>query len=372
MEVRLCKEGSERVLVDEFCRKVFAASGTEEKLQIKTRNPYAKGYPPTAIAIHKGSIVGHLTSTPHALWLNGKERPAYWLSGLHVLPEARGMGAAKALDACLAQELPLLSGVFVIEAALRTHKASNWVFPGKIAEYVHIIKPEPFLSLMTGDRIDRFVPPSMKSTADIALRMLRKPIGLGIRSFNRLLRIPPKARRGEDCSFVDVTEFGPDVDELWEKTKKTFSLTHVRNAEYMNWQFPTSEGWKKMVSTGSMGARAWVLYTIMTYKDGGPLDGLKSLNIIDALWWHTEPDIIEDLVRHVLLRGYEDGVDIIMFSGNHPRLRRVLRGFAFIRIPSTVYVGFRSQDGEDDFDELYTRSYITRGYADAAGGLGPQ
>jgi hypothetical protein len=374
MEVRLCAEGAERKLVDEFCRKVFASPQGitgESPSERPRRNPYQVGAAPTAIAIHDGAIVGHLASTPYALWINGQVRMAHWGSGRYVLPEFRGMGLAKKLDACVTKEMPLLSGVFVIEAALRSHKADNWVFPGKIVEYIHVVNPHRFLSLLTVERLDRFLPKKMKPAANVALRMLRKPIGLGIKTIHQFKGIPAKARRGKECRFVDVAEFGPDVDQLWEKTKESFTLTNVRNAEYMNWQFPASRGWRKMVYTKSNEVRAWALYTIMTYKDGGPLDGLKSLNIIDALWSHTEPDVLKDLVNHVLFRGYNEGVDIIMFSGNHSGLATILKKSAFIRIPSTVWVAFRSENKADDFDQLYANSYITRGYADAAGGLGP-
>ena len=110
----------------------------------------------------------------------------------------------------------------------------------------------------------------------------------------------------------------------------------------------------------------------MTYRDGGPLDGLKAFNVIDAMWSHTDPHVLEELVQHALFRGYDEGVDIIMFSGNNRDLAKTLKASAFIRIPQTVYVAFRSENKADDFDQLYQNSYITRGFADAAGGLGPQ
>jgi len=372
MEIRLCKEGTERDLTDDFCRKVFTPSSIEEESPIKAKNPYAKGDPPTAIAIHNGAIVGHQTTTPHALWVNGEERLAHWLSGLHVLPEARGKGVAKQLVACITDELTLASSVFVIEATLRIFKANNWVTPGKIVEYMHIANPKHFMSLMTVDRIERFLSANMRSTADVILRTLRKPAGLSMECFNRFWGVPVRAKHGESSPFVDVTDFGADVDELWDKTKESFNLTHVRNAEYMNWQFPTSQGWRKIVYHTSTGIKAWMLYTIVTYNDGGPLDGLKALNIIDAFWCSTEPDIVRNLIRHTLLRGYDEDVDIIMASGSNSRLRKALRAFAFFRIPSTVYVTFLNKNGSEDCTDLFSKSYITRGYADAAGGLAPQ
>ncbi len=375
MEVRLCKAGAEQDLVNEFCRKVFASTQdakSDQRSDQSSKNPYETDKPTTTIAIENGTVVGHLASTPFALWMNGEERLAHWGSGRFVLKEYRGLGLAKKLDEVATKEFPLLAGVFVIEAALRSHKADNWVFPGKIVEYVHIVKPRRFLSVMTVDRIERFLPKKMKSVAALAWRMLRMPMSLGISTIHQLKRIPAKVRKGKDCRFVDVDKFGPEVDELWEKTKGYFSLTNVRHSKYMNWQFPTSKGWRKMVYTKSNEVKAWALYTIMTYSDGGPLNGLKALNVIDAMWSHADPHTLEELVQHALFRGYDEGVDIIMFSGNNRDLAKTLKASAFIRIPQTVYVAFRSENKADDFDQLYQNSYITRGFADAAGGLGPQ
>ena len=378
MDVRLCNSESDWKAEDEFCRKLYnlvdavAGSKTDQQLKGKTKNPYSRGPSPTAIAIHEGRIVGRLTSTPHSLWIDGRERFAYWLSGFHVLPEARGKGVAKKLVACLSEELPLLSTVPVVEPSLRAFKANNWIFPGRIADYIHIVNPQSFMSLITADRMDRFLPAKLKPVAGILLWFLRKPLEYTIRWANRMRRIPSKVVRGKDYPFVDVDSFGADVDELWENTKASFKLTEVRNVQYMNWQFPSSKGWKKMIYTTHAGVKAWAIYAVMTYEDGGPLDGLVTLNVIDALWCNDEDGVLEKLVHHILSRAYAGRVDMVMFSGNNPYLTRVLRKSAFFGIPPTVHVGFYSQNEADDFNQLFAESYLTRGFTEAAGNLGPK
>ncbi len=374
MEVRLCHEGPERELVAEFCRRVFDVAPNaraDAAVDSTLANPYDAGPPPTAIAIHDGAVVGHVTSTPFRLWVNGVERPAHWLSGIHVLPEYRGQGVARQLAACITNALPLVTGVARVAPSLRAFIATNWVWPGKIADHIHIVNPGAFLRQMSGERVERFVPRGFKTAADLALRLFRGPLQLGIRCWQRLRTVDAKLRHGAMIPFVEVANFERNIDALWEQEKSTFSLTHVRRADYLNWQFPVAKGWQKVVWTAPAGVRAWAIFAIMEYRDGGQLHGLKALNVVDALWDSGDPSTLDSLISYFLHRAYIAGVDITMFSGDRPDLRRALSAAAFIKLPSTIYAGFGSQDQSDNFTELFPGSYITRGYADAAGGLGP-
>jgi len=284
------------------------------------------------------------------------------------------MGVGKKLVACLTDSLPLLSSVVVVEPSLRAFKSNGWVWPGLINDYVHIANPDTFLSVISIDRIDRFLPTGTKLLANILLKTMRLPICWGIKMVHRLFGVPTEINKGATLGFEKVDEFGPEIDILWQKAKSHFELTHVRNAEYLNWQFPNERGWNKFINrTGNKRAvKTWGLYTIKRYADGGPLDGLMALNIIDVFWDFDEPNVVRELLQYILYLGHKQQVDIIMISGNFPELKTELRRSAFMKIPSTVYVGFSDpQLGESGIEEIYSHSYITRGYADAAGRLGP-
>jgi GNAT superfamily N-acetyltransferase len=376
VEVRLYNESSDETALIEFYRRVNLIDDADladgrHWSDYDAANPYGRGLPPIAIALQERTVVGHVRSTPFALWLNGRERPAHWLSGLHVLPEARRMGLAKQLIGCITEALPLVSGVLVVEPSLKALQAARWVFPGRLADYLHIVNPKKFLSLMTADRLERFVPRRLRTAADTFRRLFKGPLAQGMKGYYGLKGVRSKVRRGAQVSFKEVAQFDTGADELWQKIRGRFKLTHVRNAAYINWQFPATDGWRKMVHATSEGVRGLVVYAVNEDRDG-PLAGLKALNVADALWDDPESETIAELVYHLLSKGYEEGVDLIMFSGNHPGLARTLKRAAFVQIPSTVLVGFCSRAADDDFFAVYGDSYITRGYADAAGRLGPQ
>lgn len=375
MEIRLFDKETDREQLRAFNTKIFGAAQIPRKaLKNSHINPYSHAEQVTAIAIHEGTIVGHLTSTPYALWVAGKEQLAYWLSGFHVLTEARGMGVGKSLIACLNNALPISSAVVVAEQSLRAFKANGWVWPGSISDHLHIANPKLFFSIITIERIERFLPKWSITSANILLKLIRAPLGCGVKLFHKLLGVRQQIKKGAGSGCEKVDEFGPEIDRLWDKSKNHFELTHVRNAKNLNWQFPTDCGWNKFVchAANKHAALGWGLYTVKRYADGGPLDGLLALNIIDMFWDVDDPSILPKLIQHVLYLGYSQKVDIIMMSGNLTEWNRVLRKAAFMKIPPTVFVGFSDRQIADSrIEALFSHSYITRGYADAAGGLGP-
>ncbi len=378
MEVRLCDYNTEKQLVDDFCRQVFGAgnntpsSSVDLPSDVILQNPYAHGPSPTAIALHEGVVIGHVTSTPFQLWINSEERLAYWLGGIHVFPEYRGLGIARKLASCITNSLPIVTGVARVEPSIKAFKATNWVWPGKIADYIHIVNPSAFLARMSGEKIERFVPAPLRSSAGLALRLLRGPMSVGIKTWRGFSSVRSSIKNGMKIPNEEVLAFDSKIDKLWLNERSIYTLTNVRRADYINWQFPTAKGWRKIIYPGPNGVRAWGMYTIKRYNDGGQLDGLKALNVIDAFWESGEPQVLKDLIDYFIYRGYSEGVDIIMFSGDQHNLRKALAKAAFLKLPSTIWAGFHSVKNEYDFSGIFPGAYITRGYADAAGGLGPE
>lgn len=374
MEVRLYDSARDADQLRIFNQHVFGAAQQRNEsapFQHETVNPYGETPGPTAIAIVDDVIVGHLTSTPFGLWCEGKESLAYWLSGFHVLPSTRGSGVGKKLVACLNQALPVLSAAVVVEPSLKAFQANQWIYPGKIHEYLHVVKSRSLLSLLTRERIDRFLPKLLKPLSGLLLQLAHLPAVVGITLLKQFKGVTAQIGAGEHAIFKEVKDFDRDIDTLWEKNKDKMRLTHARNSLYMNWLFPHQRGWKKATRTRDGTTVAWLLYTIKLYDDGGPLHGLKALNVIDALWDMDSHKELDDLVHHVLALGYRSGADLILMSGNEKLLREAVSKAAFIKIPSTVHIGFFAGEKTEQLSSLFENAYITRGYADAAGGLGP-
>lgn len=372
MDVRLYDPKTDRERLSEFQRRVFGGSAegtTEAAAAAAPRNPYATQPAPTAIAVAEGAIIGHLTSTPFCLWLEGREQPAHWVSGFHVLPEARGLGLGRQLVACLDRALPLASAVVVVEPSLRAFRANRWTWPGSIVEFVHVVEPRALASLLAIERLERFVPPRGQRAAGVLLGLLARPIGWAVAARNRLRGVPRRIARGERAVVAEADAFGPEVDELWRRTRSALGLTHVRSSAYLDWQFPCRKGWRRLLHAPGGRLDAWAVFAIKSYLEG-PLRGLRALNVVDAFWDVTRPAALTEIVCRILALGARERVDLVLMSGDHPQLRTALRRAAFLRIPSTVHVGFKERERGSDFDLAFQNAYITRGYADAAGSMG--
>ena len=79
------------------------------------------------------------------MWANGKEHLSHWLAGLHVLPEGRRQGLAKALQQTTNQ-LPITTSFWVIEATLKVKRKLGWTVVGKIPEYIKVLESKSFKS----------------------------------------------------------------------------------------------------------------------------------------------------------------------------------------------------------------------------------
>jgi GNAT superfamily N-acetyltransferase len=375
MEIRLYREATDQAALRSFNIAIFG-SDTPEPIRSDedggavAANPYASGPAITAIAIGDGVIIGHLTSTPFGLWIGAEEMTAWWVSGFHVLPEARRLGVGKKLVACLTAALPFASAVVVVEPSLKAFLANGWTWPGKIHEHICVLRPHKFAALLTAERLERFLPHGGRRLADLSLRLARAPLAWSISGTRALLRLTAPRAEGAHLEGREAQQFGEGVDELWRKARGAFGMTQVRSSRNLNWQFPAERGWRKREYLKDGVLSAWALYTVRDYTSG-PLRGLRALNIIDVFWdpggLGLAAQVIDDLVT--VASGLD--ADIVMASGEHPQLHVALRRRGFLRVPRTVFVGFWSRDARHDLRALYKSAYITRGYADAAGGLAP-
>jgi len=367
MEVRIYDSNRDAELLRVFNEKVFGASSSSSE-NTAPANPRSYAGP-TVIALENGVIVGHLTSTRYDLWCEGQEIPAYWLSGFHVLPGLRGGGVGKKLVACMNEALPVLSAVVVVDASLKAFQANRWIYPGMIKESIHVAKPERLNRLFSPDRIERFLPKPMKKHAQFWARALALPCSVAIKTYKGCFGISGKIASGRKLDFQQVNTFDESVDQLWEKVRNRFVLTHARRADYLNWMFPAEKNWRKAIHSKQGEVRSWVIYAVNDYTHG-PLRGFKTLNVIDALWDLEAPDEASNVMNFILSLGNSADVDFILISGAD-WLGRAARRTAFLPIPPTVHVGFWSGDKTETYTRLFKDSYITRGYADAAGNLGP-
>lgn len=345
-------------------------SYVEKREKDLKENPYgAEGGFPIFMLIENERVVGNVVATPCRLWANGREHGMYWISGLHVLPEYRGRGAAKLLPMKVMDELPIVTGFFVLDAPYKIYKKLGWNILGKIPEYIKIINSREFIHNVRLNNID-FIPHSIarvfKKTDSLFSSILTSMVSLYNKTFDL---ISGSTFEYQVCKNVD--HFDKRVDDLWERNKHKVKFAQVRNSDYMNWMFKQEKGWIKIVYEEEDGIHGYAILSCKHFKEDTRLGNLKVLSIIDILWDFEKFHILESILNYAERIGHSQNVDVIICSINHHIARRMLLRKGYIKIPSTVYFEYHAKDDALNLSKNMCDWYITRGDADAAGSLAP-
>ncbi len=345
-------------------------SFTEKRNSDLHENPYgAEGGFPIFLLLGNDQVVGNIDATPCKLWANEKEYHMYWISGLHILPECRGKGVAKLLPEKVMEELPIVTGYFVLEAPYKIYKKLGWNILGKIPEYIKIVNPREFvynLRCKELDSIPKYITAVFSNKGSLFTAIIRSGIFLYKELFD--LVSSSNAYSGK-CR--NVNEYDSRVDDLWERNKSKIKLAQVRKAKYLNWKFKAEEGWIKIVCEEKDAIDGYVILSCKQFKEDKRLGSMKVISIIDILWDFDKPYVFESIINHVEKIGHSQNIHVITYSINHSDARRMLLRKGYIKIPSTVYFQYYSKNKDVNLSNDMNDWYITRGDADAAGSLAP-
>ncbi len=360
-----------------FLRRVWNPEMTEDILKAKkekdmVENPYAKiGGFPVAVAVKDDQIIGHHAGTPVMIWAKGKEVLSYWLAGLHVLPEGRRQGIAKALQN-VTNQLPLATSFWVVEATLRVKKRMGWTVVGKIPDYIKILDPQALTDSVDLQKFEGLRP----KFRYLAHAFFKNKKGYPIRLLHFLARahnsfIAKRISKRISIARIDtVTQFDDRLDQLWECNKKFLSYAQVRKSAYLNWRFKHETGWIKLEAVKDDVVAGYAIISQKEIKKENYLHGLTVLSIIDIFWDFDNPDIFLDLLEYAEELGRRNNAAALVCSINHRAARSLLRKSGYWRIFDTVYFGFHCNDNSLILSPKLKDWYITRGDADASGSLG--
>ncbi len=337
-------------------------------------NPYGKeGGFPIALLMDNNSVVCQVAAIPCKLLANNNEYLAYWLSGLYLLPAYRGKGLGKVIPQALTDNLPIVTGFFVVEEALQIYKKLGWTIVGKIPEYLKIVNTKAFFGKIDLEKItevSKEFAVIFKKINSLRFSPNSSVLSLLMDYYKIFWKMfLPKIRSNKN--IINVRDFDERIDNLWNAAKRSLRFAEVRDSRYLNWQFKHKEGWIKIVYDDKLGNLGYAILSIKRFSEGSPLDGMKVLSIIDLLWNFNEPNILCELIDYAEKLAVKEGCDILLCSVNNKAAKRILRRRAFIKIPSTVFFAYHCSINTVQFSGNLDEWYITRGDADAAGALGP-
>jgi len=133
-------------------------------------------------------------------------------------------------------------GVFTTLARLTYEKAKSkgvrfvYGYPNRFS-YHGLVKKLGFQEVATVPKLAKTL-----SLKGLLLRISKRPRVL--RKFSFLGKMPTRhsdRTKPSNTNKVHIAErtgpFGPEFDELWNRTKKDFRVATVRNADYLNWRY---------------------------------------------------------------------------------------------------------------------------------------
>jgi hypothetical protein len=345
-----------------FYREVWNPAATAESVVAAIRrnaaqNVAAPGEPiPLAIVLEGSRVIGYCGSIPQRLWDGVRERPAYWVKGLMVLPEYRNGPIGYLVVKELARHLDCSTILTVAPAACRLFSALGYTDVGAVSNWVRPLDPGVMAEKLDFDSLGvARLPHWARVGVDAARRT--GVLGLAANAAGMGLDIAVRVARRSAARF-DTSERGvpslDELDELWLSARKDLIATPVRDGRYLTSRFgngPKQSEDEKEVESGNP-------YTFVAARERGQLLGVAVVRrpraTSDARLGGIRVATMSELVFPIArtdaglatLGAVErvaraSGADAITCMTSHPALARLLRRQGYLRLAGNVHFFLR-------------------------------
>ncbi len=179
-----------------------------------------------------------------------------------------------------------------------------------------VLRPARFL------RLNAYLRTSAARRAGLDLLAFSGAGFAGFRALHALLRL--MAYRRFRATPVEISDFGPWADDLWERCRSRYAAIAVRDAASMNVLAPAS-GWPPVIRLRvdrSGETIGWALVMDTRMRRDARFGDLRVGSIVDCF---ADPADAGDVVSAATAYLRRRGVDIIVSNQSHPRW---IRGFA--------------------------------------------
>lgn len=378
IKITLYEEKYEEQLI-EFIRKVWVRDITKDLFHSKQtndmkNNPYSQGKRfPIAIALCENTIVGHIALKPCGLLLNGQEVTGFWQAGIHVNEKFRGMGIATQLSQLIINRDEVVTGFFVVDQTLKLKKTLGWDLPGKVPDFMKIIRPKEFIKEVNLSNLP-VVPDRIKYIFNVFQKFWKIPViylfTAAMHTYNLKSKLFKTKTKIDNINIVET--FDKRIDTLWETNKSFLSNAQVRKSDYLNWSFNKSKGWIKVIYEKDNKVLGYIILSLKTFETGSRLSGINTCSLIDIFWDLTQPNIFASLLAFSEKYARSQGAVILFCTINYKPINKFLSKASFFEIPRSVYFSIYTSNKDIEYSKELSDWFITRGDADAAGSLGQE
>lgn len=356
-----------------FFRKVWDQTATAESVlsgmrESARRNLVEPGEPPPTAVVFSGTrIVGYCSSIPQRLWDGSRERTAYWVKGLMVLPEFRNGPIGYLTVKELSRHLECSTILTVAPAARRLFGALGYSDLGAVGNWVRPLRPGVLADRLDFDALGlgdtpKWVAEGVRLARTTGLaRAVGTVAGLVMDAAAWVARIPAS---NFDATGLDLPPVA-ELDELWRKTRTKLRASPVRDGAHFASRF-AEEG---------KGDRS---YTFVNSRESGRLIGIAAVrrprSTADPRLGTVRVATVSELLfppenAHVglaTLGALESaarafGSDALTCMTSHPALIRLLRRQGYMRLAGNVHFFVRDVTGTGQWPTDLAQWWLGRG-----------
>jgi GNAT superfamily N-acetyltransferase len=281
------KRFTEKVLGAEVCaRRQRIIDTYHERMPARERTPLRH-------VLMDGEVVaGTLGHMPVDFIVGGKRIAARYTHDLLVDPEYRGGGLGKVIvgHACeLGDFYP--GGMWMTGACHKIHQTCGFDDVAELVTYTAVLDPASF----TARR--KFSP----------LKAVVGRAGLGVKRLQALQRAK-KILSSAHSTIASMERMDPALDAAWLELAKTYDVTRVRDAAYLNWKYmehPRLQ-YRLVIATRNGKPSGYLIWR------AAPADYAEQRAVIaDFLVARDDERTLQEMVARVLLDASAAGIDAV-------------------------------------------------------------
>jgi GNAT superfamily N-acetyltransferase len=283
---------------------------------------------PVWVAVDGDRVVGQIAVQKAVLQVEGKTFEAGWAVDITILPSHRGAGIGHRLHEAVASDVDILMALTMAEASRRMAERHGCVTLAEVHQLTRWVRLDAvsvrrYLLVRTANH--RWAHVGAHLFCSIFQFHLLFP-----RLANPLLRLRDFVKRplrgSGAASIVEVDCFGPEVDELWERTRGDYPVIFPRDARFLNWRFVDCPEPRYRRFVAERGGRA-VGYVVLRRPE--PVELPRGI-IVDLYASRRDVQTVDELVRHSLAF-FGDNVSAVEYGTSVAEFEAVLRTHGFFR-----------------------------------------
>ena len=280
------------------------------------------------VAMDGDRVVGQIAVQNVLLQVDGETFDAGWAVDIMILRDYRGGGLGHRLHKAVVGDVGILMALTMAEGSRRLAEAEGCVTLADVHQLTRWVRFDAsgvrrYLLLRTASR--RWPYAAARFSCNV-LQLHRLFPHLA----NPLLRVRDRMERSPGrpaaTSVVEVDRFGPEIDELWERTRRDYPVIIPRDARFLNWRFVDCPDLKYRRFVAERGGRV-VGYVVLRRAE--PVELPQGI-IADLYASRGDTQTLDELVRHSLAF-FGDSVSAVDSGTSVPEYESVLRKHGFFR-----------------------------------------